>query len=249
MLWGSFGATHILSLLFAAGMNVGLYFLLKRKSDTVRKRVLFPLSFAGIAAIVFNLVAWGTPLEYLPFHMCSITALLLPATVWTRNNVLGNLLLLWCLGALLALLVNTAQANYRIFSWTFFFYFFPHALEFGIPILLFALGMVKFHPKYILSTVAITFVIYTGVHFINLAVNAYAAGNGIINPSGNLVQVNYMYSIAPANPVLDFFWSVIPCPYWYMYLGVIVIALYLGAIWLGVRLKRKYWKPKEKIAV
>ena len=244
MLWGSFGIVHIVTLLIAAGMNVGLYFLLKNKSDKVRRWVLFPLSFAGIGAILFNLLTWGTPLEYLPLHMCSITALLLPPTVWTKNNVLGNLLLLWCLGALLALVVNTAQANFEIFSWTFVFYFFPHALEFGIPILLFALGMVKFDPKYIVSTVVITFLIYTGVHFINLGVNAYATANNVINPSGVLVQVNYMYSLTPANPVLDLFWSIIPHAYWYMYLGLIVIAAYLGAIWLGVWLKRKYWKVK-----
>lgn len=244
MLWGSFGIVHVLSLLVAVGLDVGLYFLLKNKDDKVRRWVLFPLSFAGIAAIIFNLAAWNSPLEYLPFHMCSITALLLPITVWRKSNVLANLLLLWCLGALLALVVNTAQANFKIFSWTFFFYFFPHALEFGIPVLLFALGMVKFDAKYIVSTIGITFAIYTGVHFINLAVNAYAMANNITNPSGNLVQVNYMYSIAPENPVLDLFWAIIPYSYWYMYLGIIVIGLYLGAIWLGVWLKRKYWKPK-----
>ena len=32
MLWGTFGAVHILSLLLAAGMIVGLYFILKVKS-------------------------------------------------------------------------------------------------------------------------------------------------------------------------------------------------------------------------
>ena len=247
MLWGTFSLTHIITLLIAFGGNVGLYFLLKDKSDTVKKWVLFPLSFAGIGAILFNLLMWNSPLEYLPFHMCSITALLLPVTVWTKNKVLGNLLLLWCLGALLALVVNTAQANFKIFSWTFVFYFFPHALEFGIPILMFALGMVRFEPKYILSTIGITFAIYTGVHFINLWVNDYALTNNIINPSGWLVQVNYMYSIEPANPVLDIFWSIIPHSYWYMYLGIIVIAVYLSAIWLGVWLKRKYWKPKNLI--
>ncbi len=245
MVWGSFGIVHILSLLIAFGGNVGLYFLLKNKSETVRRWVLFPLSFAGIAAIIFNLVTWNSPLEYLPLHMCSITALLLPVTVWTKNKVLGNLLLLWCLGALLALVVNTAQANFKIFSWTFVFYFFPHALEFGIPILLFALGMVRFEPKYILSTVALTFAIYTAVHFINLGVNAYAQANNVLNPSGELVQVNYMYSITPANPVLALFWSIIPCQYWYMYLGIIIIAVYLLAIWLGVWLKRRYYKTNE----
>ena len=47
MVWGSFGIVHILSLLIAFGGNVGLYFLLKNKSETVRRWVLFPLSFAA----------------------------------------------------------------------------------------------------------------------------------------------------------------------------------------------------------
>jgi len=94
-------------------------------------------------AMVFNLVNWGSPLEYLPLHLCSLNALVLPFAVFTRNKTLGNLLLLWSLGALAAVVVNTAQADFEVFSATFCFYFFPHVLEFGIPILLFKLGLVE----------------------------------------------------------------------------------------------------------
>jgi riboflavin transporter FmnP len=61
--------------------------------------------------------------------------MVLPIAVFTRNKALHNLLLLWSLGAVMALVVNTAQANFEIFSKTFGFYFFPHLLEFGIPIM------------------------------------------------------------------------------------------------------------------
>ena len=239
MLWGTFGAVHIVSLLISAAIIVGLYFLLKNRSEKVQRITLFVLSFSGIVAILYNLLKWNSPLEYLPFHMCSINALILPIAVITKNKVLGNLLLVWCIGALLALVVNFAQANYEIFSMTFVIYFFPHTLEFGIPILLFAFGLVKFKPKYVLTTVALTFVIYTGVHFINLALNEYCLANNILNPSGNLVQVNYMYSITPANPVLDLFWSWLPFPYWYMYFGLIIIAVYEGVLCLCWYLKRR----------
>jgi uncharacterized membrane protein YwaF len=242
MVWGTFTIPHIVSLLLGVAIIVGLYFILKNRTEKTQVIVLGVLSFAGIAAIIYNLLAWNSPIEYLPLHLCSLNAMVLPFAVFSRNKYLGNLLMLWSIGALAALALNTSVAAAEILSWTFFFYFFPHALEFALPILMFALGMVKFEPKYILSTIAITFLIYTGVHFINLAVNAYAAANNVLNPSGELVVVNYMYSLAPANPVLDLFWSIIPCAYWYMYLGLIVIGLYLGAIWLGVWLKRKYWK-------
>ena len=124
MLWGSFGVVHLLSLFIGAGMIVGLYFLLRRFSAKTQTVVLGILSFSGIAAIIFNLVTWGSPYEYLPLHLCSLTALVLPVAVFTRSKVLGNLLLLWSLGAVMALVVNTAQANFEICSATFAFYFF-----------------------------------------------------------------------------------------------------------------------------
>lgn len=161
MTWGNFGAVHIVTLLLAAAMNVGLYFLLRNKSDKAKVSVLFILSLSGICAIIFNLVRWGSPLEYLPFHLCSLTAIVLPIAVLTKSRVLNNLLLLWSLGALAALVMNNAQANYEIFSDTFFFYYFPHTFEFGIPILMLTLNLTEKDHKCILSTLSITLAAYT----------------------------------------------------------------------------------------
>lgn len=232
MLWGSFGAVHILSLLLGAGMIIGLYFLLRRFSAKTQTVVLGILSFSGIAAIIFNLVTWGSPYEYLPLHLCSLTALVLPVAVFTRSKILGNLLLLWSLGAVMALVVNTAQANFEIFSATFFFYFFPHLLEFGIPILLFKLGLVEKDVKCIVSTLLITLVVYVLIHFANLSMNSYFAAEQILNPAGEVVQVNYMYSLRAENPVMALFWTWIPCPGWYMLPVVFIVLVYLGFIYL-----------------
>lgn len=227
MLWGSFGVVHLLSLLLGAGMIVGLYFLLRRASVKIQTVVLGILSFSGIAAIIFNLLAWGSPYEYLPLHLCSLTALVLPIAVITRSKVLGNLLLLWSLGAVMALVVNTAQADFEILSATFAFYFFPHLLEFGIPILLVALGLVKMDIKCIGSTLLITLGTLIVVHLANVGLNSYFAANEILNPAGDLVQVNYMYTIKPENPVLALFWSLIPYPFWYMLPVVVIVLVYL----------------------
>ena len=231
MTWGSFGAVHITSLILGIGIIVGLYFLLKRFSQKTQTIVLGILSFAGIGAILFNLLMWGSPLEYLPFHLCSLTAMILPFAVWTRSKVLNNLLLLWGLGAFLALVVNTAQANFEIFSWTFVFYFFPHLLEIGIPLLMFALRLVKKDVKCIISTILITFTVYTVIHFINVVLNDYLIANNILDYAGNLIQVNYMYSIKPENPVLQLFYNIIPYSYWYMYLSIPLIVVYLSCFY------------------
>ncbi len=239
MKWGSFGVVHLSTLVLAAVMIVGLYFALHRASRKVQTAVLGVLSFSGIAAIVFNLVTWGSPLEYLPLHLCSLNALILPVAVFTRNKTLSNLLLVWCLGAVAALVVNMAQAEYELASWTFVFYYFPHVLEFGIPILLFKLGLVEKHPKYILSTIGITMVIYTGVHLCNLVLNAYMTANNILDYAGNLIQVNYMYSLVPENPLLALFWQLIPHEYWYMYMIIPILAMYLGIVYLPQMLKKR----------
>lgn len=232
MLWGSYGIVHIATLLLSAAIITGLYFLLKNRSDKTQTVVLFILSFSGISAIIFNLVTWGSPIEYLPFHMCSITAMLLPFAVITKNKVINNLLLLWCVGALIALVLNQAQANFEIFSRTFFFYYFPHTLEVGIPILMFALGLTEKKLYCIPSTLALTAGIYTCVHLINVYLNQYAVANTIVDWAGNVVKLNYMYSVDPTNPVLQLMYNLIPHPYWYMFVATPFIVLYLGIVYL-----------------
>ncbi|MBQ7912615.1 MAG: YwaF family protein [Clostridia bacterium] len=232
MLWGSFGVVHILSLVLAAGIIVGLFFALRKASDQVQTIVLGVLSFSGISAVIFNLLMWNSPLEYLPFHLCSLNALVLPFAVFTKNKVLNNLLLLWALGAVFALVVNTAQANYEIFSWTFFFYYFPHTLEIGIPILTFALKRTEKDLKCILWTVLITLGALVVIHFINLGVNRYCIANNVLDWAGNVVQVNYMYTLRPENPLLQLFYNLIPYEFWYMLLCVPIALVYLAIVYL-----------------
>jgi hypothetical protein len=159
-----------------------------------------------------------------------------------RSKRLGNLLLLWSLGALFALLINNASADFELLSWTFVFYYFPHVLELGIPILLMKLKLVKLSVKCVWSTVVITMASYTAIHFINVWVNDYFLKNQIVNSSGDIIQVNYMYSITPENPLLQLFYNLIPHEYWYMYLVVPVVVVYLGIIYLAQYLLARHKK-------
>lgn len=247
MIWGFFSAAHIISLVLAIGIIAALYFLLKNANDAVKIAVLGPLSFAGIGAIIFNLVVWDSPLEYLPLHLCSLNAMVLPIAVFSRNKIINNLLLLWSLGALVALIINTSTAEAEILSWTFVFYYFPHVLEFGIPVLMFLLRLVKKDVKCIATTLGITMASYTVIHFINLWINSYAAANNILDWARNVIKVNYMYSIYPDNPVLALFYQIIPYEYWYMYLVAVIIAVYLVVVYLNDIIK--LIKEKKKVPV
>lgn len=241
MLWGNpFHLVHVITLILAVLMITGLYFILKNKSEKTKVTVLGILSFSGIAAIIFNLVKWNSPLEYLPLHLCSFNAILLPIAVFTKNKILNNLLLLWSLGALFAIVVNTSQANFEIFSLTFVFYYFPHVLEFGIPILIFLFKIARRDVKCIISTVTITLIIYTITHFLNLALNDYFVSNNVVDYNGTLLHVNYMYSIAPENPLLSAMFKILPYSYFYMLLVIPMVVLYLTGVYFDlIFIKRK----------
>jgi uncharacterized membrane protein YwaF len=226
---------HGFLLVLGAAMILGLYFLLKGRSQKVQTLVLGILSLSGNAAVIYNLLMWDAPLSYLPLHLCSINAILLPIVVLTRNKTLGNLLLVWCLGALAAIVLNFEMVNVEVFSDVFFFYYFPHVFEFGVPILLFRLNLVEKDYKCIPSTLGITMVIYTFVHLMNKLINAYTD-----------TYVNYMFSVEATNPLVAFFHSLIPVEYWYMYLVLPIVAVYLLAVY-SPQILAKYRSGKQAV--
>lgn len=232
MEWGSWGPLHIATLFLGAALMIGLYFILKNRTQKVQIIVMGILSLYCVAAVAFDFFNWGSPLEYLPLHLCSFNALMLPVAIFSRNKVIGNLLLVWSLGAVAALVINTAQANYILFSPTFNFFFFSHVLEFGLPILLFKFNIIKKDVRCIGSTLGITLLIYTIVHFINIVINNYCEANQILDWAGNVIKVNYMYSLWSDNALLDIFYSLIPHPYWYMYLIFPIVAVYLLIVYI-----------------
>ncbi len=249
--WGSFTPLHIGTLILSVCIITALYFILKNKSEKTQKLVLFILSLSAPIAVLYNILVWGTKstiLEYLPFHLCSINAILLPFLVWKKSNFLGNLLPVYSVGAIAALVFNTFQADYAIFGHVFLMYYFPHTFEFAIPILMLALGLVKIKPKYIAPCLTTTFVMYTGIHFINVFLNKYLEAKQILDSAGNIIQVNYMYSLAPmGNPALEFFWSVIPYEYFYMLVTIPIFALVYALMNLGNIIKAvKARKEKAK---
>ncbi len=227
--WGTFTPAHIISLILAVGIIAGLYFILRGRTEKTKWIVLSALSFFPILAVIYDIVMWGIPgtvLQYLPLHLCTINATLLPFLTLRKSNFLGNLLPVYSVGAIVALVFNTFQAEYLIFSHVFPMYYFTHVIDFGVPLLMLALGLVKIRPKYILPCLGTTFGLYTVIHFINILINNYLTANPVYDYLGELIQVDYMYSLDPmGNPALEFFWSLIPYPYFYMLTTLPIFAL------------------------
>jgi NADH:ubiquinone oxidoreductase subunit 6 (subunit J) len=62
--------------------------------------------------------------------------------------------------------------------------------------------------------------------------NGYCAANQLLNSAGEIITVNYMYSLVPENPLLALFYSIIPHSYWYMYLIFPIVGVYLLIVYL-----------------
>ena len=216
-----------------------IFTILKNKNDKIKTLVLLCLSSFGILAIIFNLIAWNSPIEYLPFHMCNINALLIPIALITKNKKIGNLLLLWSVGALIALIVNHSAANFELLSITFLQYYLSHTFEFGIPILIFALKLIPLDAKTIPSTLLISLCILIVVHFINLGLNKYIEINDLRDWKGDLIVVNYMFTIKPDNPALQFFYNLIPIPFLYVLPIFPIFTIYLLLIYTPTIIKNK----------
>ena len=83
MEWGSWGPVHLTTLVMGASLMVNLYFLLKNRTEKVQVIVMGILSLYCVAAVAFDFFNWGSPLEYLPLHLCSFNALMLPIASFT----------------------------------------------------------------------------------------------------------------------------------------------------------------------
>jgi uncharacterized membrane protein YwaF len=223
--WGSFGKIHIATLIFAVVFNLLLFLVLKNKRRKFQIISLFLISFAGIAAIAYNFIDSGSLYESLPLEFWALNALILPLAVLFRKKWICNLSLIWSLGSILALVFNSEMARVKVFTWGFFFYYMPHVLCAGIPLILFGLRLVSLDFKTIKSTLLITLAAYTFTHFVNVAINSAE----FVNAAGEIIKVNYMNSVYPTNKFFNFLYIILPSPYWYMFLTLPIIFFFL--IW------------------
>ncbi len=81
MEWGTFTSMHIISIVFSFYLIICLDIKVKVMNSKNKIILLFILSLSGLAAIIYNLIYWNNPIEYLPLHLCSLNAILLPIVV------------------------------------------------------------------------------------------------------------------------------------------------------------------------
>ena len=232
ILWGTgFTPIHLTTLIIALLIPFALHFALRGARRRTQTVVLFIISLIGPFSLIYDIVLWGiptSPLLYLPLHICSYNALLTPILVLTKNKFLGNLLPLFSVGAAFALLFNSIQAEYSLTTLVFLSYFLSHTIGTCLPFLMISLGHVRIQPRQILPCIGGTLAIYTASHFANVAIIEHLTAKGLTD---YVQYINYMFSIYPqGNPMLEFFWSIIPHSYFYMLMVIPIVAVYFIAM-------------------
>lgn len=247
MTWDFFGPVHIASLVLAVIIIFVMYLSLRKVSEKTKIWVMGSLSCLGIVSMIFNIIYYKNPLENLPLHLCSFNAMVLPYTVFTKNKKIANMLLLWCLGALVALILNNDLTGVDILSWKSFFYYFPHVLEFGIPILLFVFHLVEKDHKTIPMTIVVILILSVMTYTANAVINNFVAQYNLLTPEGEPVVANYMFSYDPtANPLVALFYSIIPYKFFYMVLALPIVVVYLLAVY-APELIRAHRQKKQTV--
>ena len=233
MTWGTFSNTHIATLVLGFAAILIIYFVLVSKSRRSQILTLFAISLACAGGVIYTMFNSDDMVHNLPLELWSLSALLLPYAIITRHKWCCNLLLLWPVQSLILLVFNYDKASMNVFSVDFLIYFFTHVLIFGIPLVMFWLRLVHRNYKYIKRSLIITVLVYTAVHFANVALGT-----------------NYLYSRGPnGNAFLAFFYTFVP-EYWYMFSMLPFFMFYLGWWYLPEildhRRKRKRLKTKLK---
>lgn len=233
MPWGTFNTTHLSTLAFALVLIVVIFNSLVHKRRKVQVLTLFVLALAVAGVVLSDTVTSENVIHNLPLSLWSMSAVLLPYAVLTRQRWCCNLLLLWPIESLFLLVFNYDKADMDMMTGEFLIYFFTHVFIFAIPLLLFWLRLVKRENKYIIRSLGLTAIVYTGVHFFNVA-------------SGT----NYLYSVSPAgNETFAFFRTIFPFEYWYMYLIIPAFLIYLAWWYLPEILdhRRKTRRLRQKL--
>lgn len=234
MEWGFFTIQHIITILLTFAFTIIMYFVLKQFKSETSDKVLFILSFLGYVGIIGNLIIGGietSVLYKLPLHLCSWNALLLPFAVKTKNSKLCTALSVWSIGALIAIVLNDEAIGYKLFGIKFAIYYFPHVVEFAIPLLMLFLNKFSVKKVDIGFSIILTAMVYSIAY----------VGSEIICYYG--YSVNYLFTMGPTNFVTDFFYKLLPYKYFYMYTTFPIILL----LYIGVYFKSKLSKKGDEI--
>ena len=241
-----FNAAFFICFAAFAALLVGSAVLLRKKDVRVRGRVLAVVMLANFLLFWYYKIALSLDAPYseicaaagkggfswweeLPFHLCNVNMMLIPAAALTRWRPLCSFcFFLAPLGAFMALIMPAVGfSGYSLFLPRMLGYYITHLLIMagGIDLAAYGLYRPRFRdfPFTILTAMSVAF-----VGFVISEAFRYAHLSD---------HVNYFFAVeSEGNPILSLFYRIIPLPYLYLIPCSLILLPYMflvtGGFWL-----------------
>lgn len=188
---------------------------------------------AGTGSGEFNIAS------YLPLHLCNINLWLIPVAVLTRNKYLKAFpFYLGSIGALMALSSpGLGYSGYSLLLPRMWGFYITHYGVLMASLALVTLGLFK--PTYKMIPKSLLFI--EGINFAVFLVNLFLIYTGIYK------YANFMFSISTSgNPILNIFYNILPVPFLYQNLLVVLLIPYMLIVTALYNLVCKYLLRKNK---
>ena len=158
--------------------------------------------------------------SYLPLHLCNINLWLLPVAVLSRNKYLKAFPFYFgSAGAVMALVTpGLGYSGYSLLLPRVWGFYFTHFAVLISCVALVTLGLFK--PSFKLIPKSLLFI--EGINLFTFLVNVFFVYTGLWE------YANFMFSMSPSgNPVLKFFWNILPVPFLYQNLLAVILIPYI----------------------
>lgn len=169
----------------------------------------------------------------LPLQLCNINMILMPiAVLMNEKGLLSFCFYIAPLGALMAVSMPVAGFDkYSIFLPRMLGFYGTHYAIIVESLLLLTLGFYRPQFADLTTTIIMAAIISFVVHLINL----------FIRKTGRFEHANYFYTMErEGNPVLEFFYKLIPFDYFYLAPCALILFVYVGVIVLFLKYVLKY---------
>ncbi len=211
--YGSF--MYFAYIFIAIGICVGLFFLLRRKSDKTKRIVLLSLAFVNLAQHILKPFIyphyWGEFSPHLSsaYNVCAFLILTTPFVLLFGNELLKNYMTyIGSIAGMIAMIVPFWFIGQSAFQWEAYRFYLCHSLLFVTSLLPVLLGMHKLRWKHfwkigLLFLAMLAIILLNDVFFV--AINGYAG----TNPNDiyeSLCLINPCWSVLP--PIGKFDWLI-----------------------------------------
>ena len=243
MIIKAFNFTYFLLLSVTVGVAAVLTCATRNKSSDARRRLILGIClFNLLFYIVYKLGLYfrtpGLPADYiyiswkeLPLHLCNISLFLVPIGLAKKSDsLMAYGVYIAPLGALLALTFpSVGFGDMSIFYPHMIGYYGTHAIIILNGILLVSMGLYRPTFKKIPAMFLFVFILSLITFGINLAIRHFTG-----------ISANYFYTVEPEGiSILELFWSILPVPYLYITLGIVILAVYSVILTLPFHLTKK----------